>query len=293
MHSDHLMKNTPVRRKARGFVRWLFGGALMGMLAVGAMAFPPAPYYTIYGDVRDEMGALIPAGGATIIFSYQSKEVSRYPLLAVPGTNYSYEIRMRIDMKGVGTAVYNAAVVTPGTDYTLAVDVGGVRYLPLELAAASPKVGAPADRRRLDLTLGVDSDKDGLPDAWERMLLERMGLPTNDLSKITPDGVLADGTGLTNLQKYLAGTYSGDTRYAFYLKISAATDTDVTVDFFTIAGKVYSIERSADLANWAPVDFTVGTGAASSTYAASGSTVSAKIPWVSTDVQAYYRLKVR
>ena len=279
-----------VRRPAASLVaRW---GALFFMCAGSLMAFPPAPYYTIFGDVRDEFGSLVPAG-ATVVFSYQSKEMARYPITPVAGQDYNYQIRMRLDMNSAGTAVYNSIAVQSGMAYTLKVDIGGVTYLPIELSAKAPLVGAAADRKRLDLTLGQDTDLDGLPDAWERALLQRLGLPLTELARVTPSGVL-EADGLTNLQKYISGTYSGDTSQSFYLKIKEVTDTDVGVEFYTLTNKVYSVEKSADLAVWAPVTFTVGIGSEVSVYTATGTeVVTARIPWVSGEEKAFYRLKVR
>jgi hypothetical protein len=267
-------------------------GALFFMCAGSLMAFPPAPYYTIFGDVRDEFGSLVPAG-ATVVFSYQSKELARYPITPVAGQDYNYQIRMRLDMNSAGTAVYNSIAVQSGMAYTLKVDIGGVTYLPIEVSAKAPLVGAAADRKRLDLTLGVDTDLDGLPDAWERALLQRLGLPLNELARVTPGGVL-EADGLTNLQKYISGTYSGDTSQSFYLKIKEVTDSDVGVEFYTLTNKVYSVEKSADLAVWTPVTFTVGIGREVSVYTATSTeVVTARIPWVSGEEKAFYRLKVR
>ena len=279
-----------VRRTHTGF----FGRCIGLWLAFGGslMAFPPAPYYTIFGDVRDEFGSLVPAG-ATVIFSYQSKEMARYPISPVAGQDYNYQIRMRLDMNSAGTAVYNSIAVQTGVAYTLKVDVGGVIYLPIEVTAKAPTVGAAADRKRLDLTLGVDTDLDGLPDSWERALLQRLGLPLNDLARITPEGVL-EADGLTNLQKYISGTYSGDTAQSFYLKVKEATEEEVSVEFYTLTNKFYSIEKSADLAVWTPVSFSLGAGDPVSTYSATSvGVVAARIPWVSGEEKAFYRLKVR
>ncbi len=279
----------PLRR----FFRWgIVVVTLFLLCSWNATAFPPAPFYTIYGDVRDANGLLIPAGGATIIFSYQGKEVARYPITSVAGADYNYMIRMRLDMNSSGTAVYNSIAVKSGLEYTLKVEMGGVTYLPLELSVTLPKVGAPADRKRLDLTLGEDTDKDGLPDDWERALLFRLGYPITDLWRITPSGIL-EADGLTNLQKYIAGTYSADTEQAFYLKITSASATDVSVEFYTLTGKVYSLEKSTNLSTWTPVLFSIN-GAPTSLYTGTASeVVSAQIAWVAGEEKAFYRLKVR
>ena len=59
-----------------------------------ALAFPPAPYYSIYGNVRDEYGNLIPANGSTVVFFYNNAEHSRYSITGLGISDYNYEIRM-------------------------------------------------------------------------------------------------------------------------------------------------------------------------------------------------------
>jgi hypothetical protein len=190
-----------------GFILRATGVFAASLLA--AQAFPPAPHYSIYGDVRDEYGYLISPSGASVVFYLNSTEIARYPITGVAGHDYTYEIKMRIDMKRAGTAVYNSRAVDSGSTYSLAVDVAGVLYYPIRVATTPPTVGAPAERRRLDITLGGDSDGDGLPDAWEELQLYNAGLPTTDLSLITRDGDF-DGDGISNFLEYLAGTSASD-----------------------------------------------------------------------------------
>ena len=257
-----------------------------------AQAFPPAPYYTVFGDVRDEFGNLIAAGGGTIIFSVGTREVARYPITGVTGADYNYQIRMRIDMSRLGTASYSSLAVNTGATYTLAVDVGGIAYLPLEMSTP-PSVGNAADRRRINLTLDTDSDHDGLPDAWEQMQLYMAGLDLSDLAAITPSGDL-DGDGQSNFSEYIAGTYASDASETFYLKITSATATDAQVEFFTITGKVYTMEQSTDLQTWSAVNFSVGGAAASAAHtAATVGPVAASVAKAAGDTKVFYRLKVR
>jgi hypothetical protein len=80
-----------------------------------ALAFPPAPYYSIYGNVRDEQGQLIPANGSTVVFFYNAAEHSRYSITSLGLSDYNYEIRMKMDMNRSGTSVYDSlAVLRPG-----------------------------------------------------------------------------------------------------------------------------------------------------------------------------------
>jgi hypothetical protein len=46
---------------------------IVSLAAVSVVqAFPPAPHYSIYGDVRDEYGYLISPGVATVVFFLNS-----------------------------------------------------------------------------------------------------------------------------------------------------------------------------------------------------------------------------
>jgi hypothetical protein len=273
-----------------GFILRATGAFFASLLA--AQAFPPAPHYSIYGDVRDEYGYLISPSGASVVFYLNSVEIARYPITGVAGHDYTYEIKMRIDMKRAGTAVYNSRAVDSGSTYSLAVDMAGVLFYPIRVAS-SPTVGAPAERRRLDITLGGDSDGDGLPDAWEELQLYNAGLPTTDLSLITRDGDF-DGDGISNFMEYLVGTSASDPAEGLYLSIKDITPELSTVEFFAITSKVYSIEKSTDLAAWSPVNFSVASGVSAPAYTATGvGAVTATIPRVTGEAKTFYRLHVR
>lgn len=274
--------------------RTIVAALVFGFLACApsARAFPPAPYYTVFGDVRDEFGNLISAGGGSVIFSVNTREIARYPVTGVTGADYNYQIRMRMDMSRLGTSSYSSLAVNTGATYTLAVDIGGVTYLPLEMTTP-PSVGNAADRRRINLTLGQDSDRDGLPDAWEQMQLYMAGLDLANLGSIAPGGDL-DGDGLSNFQEYIAGTYASDPTETFYLKIKSASATAAVVEFFTITGKTYAMEQSSDLKTWSPVTFSVGATTASSAHVATGvGPVEAQVTKTEADAKVFYRLKVR
>lgn len=271
----------------------LFAGLLCCLGASFTVrAFPPAPYYTVFGDVRDEFGNLLAAGGGSVVFSVGDRVIASLPITGVTGADYNYQLRMRMDMSRLGTASYSSLVVNTGATYTLAVDVGGVRYLPLEMNTP-PSVGNAADRRRINLTLGTDSDKDGLPDAWEQMQLYMAGLDLANLGAITPGGDL-DGDGVSNFQEYIAGTYAADPTETFYLKIKSSSSSSSVVEFFTITGKTYAVEQSADLKTWSPASFSVGAATPAFAHVAGGvGPVAASITKSAADARVFYRLKVR
>lgn len=274
-------------------VSFVFLSTVIALSLNEAWAFPPAPYYSIYGNVRDEHGQLILANGSTVVFFYNGGEHSRYSITSLGDADFNYEIRMKMDMNRGGTSVYDSLAVSSGVAYTLAIDIGGVLHYPIEISTR-PTVGNPADRRRLNLTLGVDTDKDGLPDAWEKAQLFNAGLPTTNLSLISPGGDF-DKDGISDRQEYLSGTYATDAADFFFLRIVSLTDQDTVVDFYGITSKTYSIEASSDMVSWAPVDFSMQAGGSkiSSHVATDVGVVRAYILTSIAAKKVFYRVKIQ
>jgi hypothetical protein len=162
-------------------------------------------------------------------------------------------------------------------------------------------VGAAADRRRLDLTLGVDLDGDGLPDAWEEAQLyqagERPGVNGWELSKLDRDGDY-DGDGTSNWNEYLAGTYALDATSILDLEIAEKLSDSVRLEFYSFYGKQYTLEASTDLQTWAGVALSL-TAPAEGVAVATQSSLTATMTGVTsvyvgtTDTAAHYRLIAR
>lgn len=241
----------------RSSSRRALGCLLAGGCASFAWAFPPAPFYTVFGDVRDEYGTLIHPEGAAVILSADGKEILRQALLD-GSRGYNYQLRLRIDLQRPGTAAYSSQALGVGTSYLLSVSVDGLTYLPIEMATP-PSTGNPAGRTRIDLTLGIDSDGDGLPDAWEEAQLYHAGILPGpdgwDLSQITADGDF-DGDGLTNRQEYIGGTYATDNESFLWLDIAEVLPTSVRLDYYAFYGRLYVLESSTDLVTWTIVPTT-------------------------------------
>lgn len=229
------------------------------LLVIPASAFPPAPHFTVFGDVRDQYGVLIPADGSSVILYQGSKEILRQPLVESETEPFNYEIRIRIDMFRPSTASYSSLALRAGADYTLAVNIGGQLFSPIEMKT-TPSVGSPAGRVRLDLTLGVDSEGDGIPDAWKESQLFHAGyLPGPDgwdLSMIGRDGDF-DGDGISNWKEYVAGTYATDATSYLKLEIKEVIGTFPHLEFYAIYGKTYSLESSVDMKTWTATEFAI------------------------------------
>ncbi len=226
--------------------------AALGCVVGVVRAFPPSPTHTIYGVVRDEMGDPLVVTNAEVYLVTQTGIQLKgqvIPNLA-PGMNYRLAVSMDA---GLTSDNYKASALRPAVPFTMKVKIGGVTYLPMELHGNYVNLGKPAKMTHLDLTLGEDSDGDGLPDAWERALIDMLGGGLT-LADIKP-GEDSDGDGLSNLQEYLAGTYAFDPADGVRLDIVDSNHGKPLLDFLAIRGRTYTILGSGDLKAWEPIAF--------------------------------------
>ena len=148
---------------------------------------------------------------------------------------------------------YIPTALRPFFQFRLKVQIGQTPYLPIEMHGNFSKIGQPGMSTRIDLTLGVDSDGDGLPDAWEQALIDIYG---GTLASIRPQDD-TDGDGISNLDEYLAGTYAFDPTDGFVLTLTGVTDVASSMEFLAIRGRTYSIQSSPDFKTWTPVSFRI------------------------------------
>jgi len=217
-----------------------------------ARAFPPAPHHTLYGVVRDELGQPLAIPQAEIVLETLTGVCLKTPV--VPGLRPGMNYRLAVPMDaGLTADSYRPTALRPSVAFQLRVKIGQLTYLPLELRGRYANLGQPARSTRLDLTLGEDTDGDGLPDAWERALMAMLGGGLT-LADIRP-GDDPDGDGLSNLQEYLAGTYAFDPQDGFRLDILGLREQRPVLAFLAIRGRTYTVQGSADLETWLPVAF--------------------------------------
>jgi hypothetical protein len=232
-----------------------------------AAAFPPAPYYTLYGIVRDQVGQTVTAEGAEIILLKGGVEIGRTPITSGQ-LDQNYELNIRIDAARGGTVFYSDKALAALGEFSLVVAMNGVLFYPIEVNGTL-KAGNGGERTRLDLNLGEDANKDGLPDAWEEWQLYLAGIYPDanghwDLSLLGGINGHFQNNGLTNLQAYIAGTFAGDPASTFSLAIKEKLPQSVRFEFYAITGKVYTIESTLDMQTWTRVPFAVGAPGAGS-----------------------------
>ena len=257
-----------------------------------ADAFPPAPYYTLYGMVRDQVGQTVTAEGAEIILLKGGVEVGRTPITSSQ-LDQSYELKIRIDHSRTGTTFYTDKAIAASGLFSLVVSMNGESFYPIEVSG-NLTAGKGGERVRLDLTLGEDKDKDGLPDTWEAWQLYQAGVENyEDLTLIDQNGDF-DKDGQSNLMEYLAGTFAGDATERFGLAIKQKLNDSVRFEFFGITGKVYTIESSLDMQTWTRVSFAIGALATGSqAYQATDVAILSAFAAPRSTTKEFYRLTVR
>jgi hypothetical protein len=276
--------------------RGVFAALATTACALVAHAFPPAPNYTIYGLVRDQVGATLAVDGAEIILLRDNTEIGRAPIFKDLRLDSNYELKISIDQQNSGTRTYSSKAVAPQGLYSLKIVMNGQTFFPIE-ANGTLRAGNGGERVRLDLSLGVDANNDGLPDAWQEWVLyqagRRPGQAGWDISLITKNGDF-DGDGTSNFMEYLAGTFAGDATERFELRITNKTATAVAFEFYAITGKVYGIEQSTDLQTWTAAPFALTAGGATlNLHKAAAVGVLPVYVAVTTGESRFYRLTVR
>lgn len=219
-----------------------------------AGAFPPAPHHLFVGLVRDELGNPLRGDASQVIFVASSGVRITAPVITGIESGANYELAVPMDA-GITSDLYQPTALRPLMPFAIQVKVGSRTYLPLEMSGDLRNLGQPGGVTRLNLTLGEDADGDGLPDAWERALLQSVGSKSG-IETVRP-GDDADGDGLSNLQEYLAGTYAYDPEDGFTLKIARFNQGVPELEFLAIRGRTYTVLGSADLKQWSVVQFRI------------------------------------
>jgi hypothetical protein len=217
-------------------------------------AYPPAPHHIVEGVVRDAYGHPLNLPSARILLETVSGKTVTGRVTPEMGRGLNYALTIPMDA-GVTAEEYRPTALQPWVPFRLKVQIGNLTYLPIEMTANYATLGLPAQRTRLDLTLGEDSDGDGLPDAWELALAQQLGGRLT-LAQVRPEDDL-DGDGLTNLQEYLAGTYAYDRAHSILLNLVALQPGRATLEFTVARGRTYTVLAGSDLTEWSPVPFQI------------------------------------
>lgn len=229
--------------------------ALITLLPLAAAGFPPVPPHEIFGTVRDALGAPL-SGPALVLFEGPTGVSQQAPITVwdEPGVNFRLSIPMDAGLTG---EPFRPTALQPAAPFRLRVRIGKTTYLPIEMTGDLAALGESGQRTRLDLTLGVDADGNGLPDAWEQAVARFLGLAWTPGS-IRP-GDLYGNTGLSFRDVYLAGTYAMNPKEGFALQIRTQGNSPPTLGFTAVKGRQYTIQAAASIGAWQTTSFRVIT----------------------------------
>ncbi len=261
------------------------------------MANPPGPYHVLYGTVRDQYGTPLSSAQAQGVLQTTSGDDLSAPVvpgISIAGVNYLLKVPMN---SGVTPDLYQPNVLVPLVPFKLLVVIGTVTNLPIEMTTTNLALGQWAKSTRVDLTLGVDSNGDGIPDAWEYAFLAALGtnVPLSSLnanSVLTPDG-------LTLQQEYLLGTSLFNPGNPLTITFLGFNGASPVLEFPTLTGRTYTLLASPDLTSWSAVAFNLpsdGTGGPPrSFYFASGTaTIQVYVaPPPAGTTKEFYRIQVQ
>ena len=221
----------------------------MGMLS--AQAGLPLPCVNYYGLLSDEYGSPFLEYAEIELFS-ETNQCDRYEVNGLLDAGVNFELQLEIDSGGTLYAPY---AVHAGDTVRIVVKVGGV-----EVGAIFPTNHITAadsgESVLLKLFTGTDLDGDGLPDAWEELLMSQSGGSITNIEQITKSGDF-DGDGASNWHEFLAGTFPFLASDVFAIDGLELFNDRIRFEFFALNGKVYTIQTALSLtdADWGATTF--------------------------------------
>jgi len=246
------LRLTPKWLKSRAIQ---IAGRLLLLLAgtgLAALAYPPAPYHVIYGLVRDQYGTPLLTSQIQILLQTSSGIRLQTPVSPglAPGVNYQIQVPMDA---GLTSVPYRATALAVSASFKIYFVSGGTTNAPIQMTGDYSHLGKPGQSTRIDLTMGIDANRDGIPDAWEYAFLDQLGtnLSLSDLHA----GLDLAHDGRTLLQEYLLGNYPFDPGSAFTVKLISVRAGAPVLEFNTMTGRSYTVMGSPDLAQWTPLSF--------------------------------------
>jgi hypothetical protein len=107
--------------------------ALLLLLTTLSQAFPPAPYYSLFGMVRDQVGQTVTAEGAQLILLKGGVEVGRTPITS-NRIDQNYELSMRLYHNRSGTTFYTDKAIAAQGLFSLVVSMNNELFYPIEVS---------------------------------------------------------------------------------------------------------------------------------------------------------------
>ena len=216
-----------------------------------AEAIPPAPYHLIYGLAKDQYGTPLSSSNASVVLQSQTGAQLTGQIIPGLGAGVNYQVKVPMDA-GRTAQLYRPDALVLSNAFTMLIVVGTETNVPIEMAGGYVLLGQSAQATKLNLTLGTDSNHDGIPDQWEEAYLATLGLNL-PLSSLNANTILAGG--LTLRQAYLLGLPVFDPGVSFQLTLVGFDGNSPIIGFTGMTGRSYTVVGSSDLATWTPLPF--------------------------------------
>jgi hypothetical protein len=258
IYSRHLVTKSMSSICSVGMAMKFLAGAVACLWALSdgpsISAFPPAPHHLVYGSVRDEYGTPLANNNALVILRTPSGITITGSILpgVAPGINYELQVPMDA---GISADLYQQSALKTSAPFKIYVVTDQTVSTPIQMAGDYSLLGQPGEKTRLDLTLGVDVNNDGLPDAWEYAFLSTLGLNLT-LADLNANMDLANNN-RTLRQEFLLGYYPFDPGNALTLTLIDINGGAPLLEFQGMTGRSYTVEGSADLKEWTPLAFQI------------------------------------
>jgi hypothetical protein len=234
------------------------------LAAAASLAGVPLPSVTYTGCVRDAYGYPYAKDAEVALFN-GSVECVRYRVTGERGPGVNYRLELEMDSGG---APYEPYAVHVGDVLDLKIFYQGQPVAVMTNAQLSSAgvltVPAAGSTRRLDLQTGADTDGDGLPDAWEELLIAQSEGLLNTLADVRPEDDF-DGDGSSNLHEFRSGTFPFLSYDCFALEnLRREAGGRLSFRFLAVAGFTYQVRGAASLtaAAWGEQPFATAPAAA-------------------------------
>lgn len=270
---------------------------LLMHLEFDVQAFPPAPGMVVKGIVRDEYGWVLRDEGAEVVFRQGAIEIARAPIVNDINFGFNYTVQLPTD-SGVTPEPYRPGALVVSSNYSVEIHVANAIYLPIETLSGALPIPESGSTVSLDLTLGTDSDGDGLPDDWELWQLQVAGLYPGDanynLNQLGAPGNY-DGDAFSDYQEYLTGTLASiNFSHIKFDLVSARGPNPAEFDYYAVRDKAFQVESSDDGENWTVVPVSLDVPLAAGTSAWTAEVTGTKQLFIPKEgPRQFYRLRIR
>ena len=183
--------------------------------------------------------------GADVIMRSGTNEIARHTITGSlkPGVNFALYVSLD---DGSEDKPYSDIAIESGDPVTIVVrDADGEHNIMTTNSLPVPEY--PGQVIMVNVTAGVDSDHDGLSDAWEQEIVDMSTNPAITSIEDVKPGDDYDGDGASNWEEYRSGNFAFlDYDYLFieHLLFSGGR---MELELLSIPGKAYTVSYTTNL----------------------------------------------